>query len=287
MKKLLLHLERDTRASVFDQVVAYDAGVDHVLAYGGISPAEVAPLVYGVMFTRGGEDLRHSAIFIGGTRVVEAEELLDQVQKTFFGPVRVAVMFDPNGCNTTASAAVQKIARGRNLTGKKALVLAGTGPVGTRIAKLLFREGCQVLLSSRQLERAQEVCQHLKQQGGVEVEPLQVTGKQDANAALAKGINIAVCCGSPGVQLLDQATWTQQESLEIMADINAVEPLGIEGIKVGDDGKERQGKIVYGAIAIGNLKMKVHRAALQALYQRNDQVLDLEAIYTLTKELGA
>lgn len=33
MKKLLIHLEADVQASTFDQITAYDAGVDHVLAH--------------------------------------------------------------------------------------------------------------------------------------------------------------------------------------------------------------------------------------------------------------
>jgi hypothetical protein len=285
MKKILLHLESDAKASVFDQITAYDAGVDQVIACGGVTPEEVTNLVYGVMFTRGGDSLRNSAIFVGGTRVAEAERLMERVLQTFFGPFRVSVMFDANGCNTTAVAAVQKMARGRNLAGKKALVLAGTGPVGTRIATLLAREGCQVLLSSRYLSRAQEVCRRLETQAKVKVEPVQVSGGEEAGRALA-GVNVLVCCGAPGARLLDEATWTKQDSLEIMADINAVEPLGIEGIKATDDGKERQGKVAYGAIAIGNLKMKIHKAALQALFRSNDQVLDLEAIYALAGEMG-
>lgn len=284
MKKILLHLECDAKASVFDQITAYDAGVDQVIACGGVTPEEVTNLVYGVIFTRGGDDLRNSAIFVGGTRVADAERLMERVLQTFFGPFRVSVMFDANGCNTTAAAAVQKMARGRNLAGKKALVLAGTGPVGTRIAALLAREGCQVLLSSRHLARAQEVCRRLETRAKVKVEPVQVSGGEEAGRALT-GVNVLVCCGAPGVRLVDEATWTKQDSLEIMADINAVEPLGIEGIKASDDGKERQGKVAYGALAIGNLKMKIHKAAIQALFRSNDQVMDLEAIYALAGEM--
>jgi len=94
-------------------------------------------------------------------------------------------------------------------------------------------------------------------------------------------------CGAAGVQLLEQAAWASARSLEIIADINAVEPLGVEGMKVTDNGKEREGKILYGAIAIGNLKMKVHRAAVQALFERNDQVLDFSLIYALAKKMEA
>lgn len=285
MKKILLHLEADSQASVFDQITAYDAGVDQVLAYGRVGLDEVTNLVYGAMFTRGGEELRHTAIFIGGTHVPTAEAILKKVQETFFGDVRVSVMFDANGSNTTAAALVHKIASGRNLKGKTALIMAGTGPVGIRAAMLLAREGCEVYLSSRQLERAQEAVRHIRANNGIQITPLEIRDRQDAAKALQLGINIVACCGAPGVQMLDLTTWSSAAELEIIADINAVNPLGAEGIKVMDNGKEREGKIIYGAIAIGNLKMKVHRAAVRTLFENNRHVLDFDSIYDIAKQM--
>ncbi|OLN28339.1 NADP-dependent methylenetetrahydromethanopterin/methylenetetrahydrofolate dehydrogenase [Desulfosporosinus metallidurans] len=287
MKKILIHLESDSKASIFDQITAYDAGADQVLAYGGVQLEEVANLVYGAIFTRGGEGLRNTAVFIGGTQVPAAEKLMRKLLDTFFADFRVSVMFDANGCNTTAAALVNKIAQGRELKAKKALVLAGTGPVGIRAATLLVQEGCEVFLSSRQLARAQEVCKHMEENIGVKVKPVEVVNPEDVDKTLAQGINIIASCGAPGVRLLEQAAWASARSLEIIADINAVEPLGVEGMKVTDNGKEREGKILYGAIAIGNLKMKVHRAAVQALFERNDQVLDFASIYALAKKMEA
>lgn len=287
MKKILIHLESDSKANIFDQITAYDAGVDQVLPYGGVQLEEVMNLVYGAIFTRGGEGLRNTAVFIGGTQVPTAEKLMRKVLDTFFADFRVSVMFDANGCNTTAAALVHKIAQGRDLKAKKALVLAGTGPVGIRAATLLAQEGCEVFLSSRQLARTQEVCKHMEETTGVKIKPVEVCNPEDVEKILAQEINIVASCGAPGVRLLDQAAWASARSLEIIADINAVEPLGVEGMKVTDNGKEREGKILYGAIAIGNLKMKVHRAAVQALFERNDQVLDVAPIYALAKKMEA
>ena len=73
------------------------------------SPAEVRALVYGAMFTRGRADLKNSAVFIGGTDVAKGEAMLKEACGAFFGPLRVSVMLDANGCNTTATAAVVKI----------------------------------------------------------------------------------------------------------------------------------------------------------------------------------
>jgi hypothetical protein len=284
MKKILIHLEAEPKVSVFDQIVAYDAGVDNVIAYGGVSPDDVANLVYGAMFTRGSDSLRNTAIFIGGENVPVAEKLMKKAQKVFFGDVRVSVMMDPNGSNTTAAALVHKVAHGRSLAGKKALVLAGTGPVGMRAAILLAGEGCQVFLSSRSLERAQEARQYIQESHGVEVTPLKVDGKEDVQKILAEGINIVSCCGAPGIQMLDLATWSAAPALEIITDTNAVAPFGVEGIKVTDNGRELEGKLLYGPIAIGNLKMKIHRAAIRTLFESNNKVLDFAAIYEIAKE---
>ena len=149
MKKVLIQLDCDRAASSFDAITAYDAGVDHVLQYGAVMPDEVVGLVYGAMFTRSIEDLKNSAVFIGGSSVPKGEATLNAAKAAFFGPVRVSLMLDANGCNTTAAAAVAKIRSKGDFTGKKIAVLAGTGPVGLRAAALLAREGALVTLSSQ------------------------------------------------------------------------------------------------------------------------------------------
>ncbi len=118
--KILIQLDTDPQPSVFDAVVAVDAGVEHLFRHGGVTPANVRDLVYGALFTRGLPDLAATAIFIGGSNVAAGEAVLDAVKKTFFGPFRVSVLFDANGANTTAAAAVlaalqslERLARGR------------------------------------------------------------------------------------------------------------------------------------------------------------------------------
>src|ERR1041384_6244290 len=109
MRKLLIQFDSSPHPSVFDRVVAYDGGADEVMSYGGVTPEAVRDLVHGCIFTRGPKDLRHTAIFIGGTDMAAGERLFAAVQKTFFGPMRVSVMLDSNGSNTTAVAAVSRL----------------------------------------------------------------------------------------------------------------------------------------------------------------------------------
>ena len=104
MKNLLLFLDADTQPSAFDQVVAYDAGVDAVLAYGGITPDNCFALVEGAIYTRAPKDKRHTAILVGGSNLHQAQAVADAVQTQFFSNFRVSVALDANGCNTTGSS---------------------------------------------------------------------------------------------------------------------------------------------------------------------------------------
>src|SRR5437867_9543193 len=141
MRRLLVQLDSDRQPSSFDCIVAYDAGVDEVLSYGGVAPEDVTPLVHGAIFTRAVPELRHTAIWIGGSDVAKGEALVEAVKKTFFGPFHVSVMMDANGCNTTAAAAVARLASATNLKGARVVILGGTGPFGIRAAVRVVREG--------------------------------------------------------------------------------------------------------------------------------------------------
>jgi len=284
MKRLLLQLDSDKHASAFDTITAYDAGVDHVLSYGGVAVEDVRNLVYGAMFTRGGDDLRNSAVFIGGSSVPVGEAMLKAAVDSFFGPVRVSVMADPNGSNTTAAAAVLKITRAVQVAGKRAVIFAGTGPVGVRAATLLAKEGCQVAITSRTLARARAVCQGIKERFNLDVTPLAVL--DDATTAQAlEGAAVILTTGAAGVELVKKELWTAVPTIEVVADVNAVPPTGVGGIKPTDDGKVREGRLAFGALGIGGLKMKIHRAAVAKLFERNDLVLDVEEIYEIGKGL--
>ncbi len=284
MKKLLLQFDSDAHASSFDTVTAYDAGADQVLSYGGVALGDVRNLVYGAMFTRGGTDLKNTAIFIGGSSVPAGEAMLKEVRNTFFGPVRVSVMADPNGSNTTAAAEVLKIIRAVKVSGKNAVIFAGTGPVGVRAATLLCKEGCHVAITSRNMDNAKKVSDSIKERFNLDVTPLEV--RDDAGVArVLENTQIVLATGAAGIELVKKEIWSANPQVEVIADANAVPPIGIGGIQPTDDGKEREGKLAFGAIGIGGLKMKIHHAAVDRLFERNDLVLDIEEIYEIGKGL--
>ena len=75
------------------------------------------------------------------------------------------------------------------------------------------------------------------------------------------------------------------KSLYLMIDLNAVPPAGIEGVSVTDKAATRDGVLSYGAIGVGDTKMKIHRAAVAQLFESNSAVLDAEEIYDLALRL--
>jgi hypothetical protein len=280
-KKILIQLDGDPAPSVFDRVVAVDAGAEHVFSYGGVRPDGVRDLVHGAIFTRGPDDLKSTAVFIGGSDPALGEEILRAVRKTFFGPLRVSVMLDGAGASTTAAAAVIVAARGGPLRGKRALVLGSSGPVGRRVAALLAREGARLLVGSRSLDRAGDVAASVSGAiAGADVHAVATGGEGDLPRAL-QGVQVVIAAGGPGVCLLPRSARLEAKSLETAIDLNAVPPEGIEGVKAGDFAKEREGVTAYGAIGVGGLKMKIHKAAVRRLFEANDQVLDLQEIFEL------
>jgi len=284
---ILVQLDSDPQPSVFDSVVAIDAGSAHLLRHGGITPDAVRSLVYGCIFTRGPEDLAHTALFVGGSDVATGEQILKEVIKTFFGPFRCSVMLDANGANTTAAAAVLALEKHLPLSGSEVLVLAATGPVGQRAARLLARAGAHVRVGSRSLDRSQAVCQQiLARFPDAQLAPVATSNPQQLESALADVTGV-IAAGAAGIELLPQASWVHTKKLQVAIDLNAVPPVGIGGIEPSDRAHQRNGVTCYGAIGVGGAKMKIHKAALRSLFERNDLVLDAEEIFDLGRSLSA
>jgi methylenetetrahydrofolate/methylenetetrahydromethanopterin dehydrogenase (NADP+) len=287
MRKLLLQLDSSRLPSVFDQVVAYDAGADDIMSYGGVTETDVRDLIHGCIFTRGPKDLHNTAVWIGGSNMSAGEQLLAMAQDALFAPFTVSMMLDSNGSNTTAVAAVVNIEETLgSLQGKKVLILAGTGPVGQRAAGLLAKDGAQVTITSRKPEQGEKARQFISARFNVQVE---ATTMNDPAVLpeLCQGVEVLLNSGPAGVQMVPKSAWTSAKSLKIAVDLNAVPPLGIEGVEVNDAGVTRDKVVVYGAFGIGNFKTKLHKACVARLFTRNDLVLDAETIADVARELVA
>ncbi len=284
-KKLLFLLDTDPAPSVFDTVAGYDGGADHIIGYGGVTPESVAVFVDGTIYTRGPKEKQNTAIFVGGGSMIAGEALFKAVKQRFFANFRVSVMLDSNGSNTTAAAGVALLAKAQSLAGKKAIVLAGTGPVGMRAAAMLHIEGAEVAITSRSKQSADAAAKAINDRFGFAPTPIEAFDNE-ARAAAVKGAQVVFAAGAIGVSLLDEKDWQNDPAIELVADCNVQPPLGIGGVEAIDKATERHGKIAIGALGLGGLKLRLHRACVGQLFERSDQVLDAENIYALAKALA-
>jgi len=287
MKKILIQLDSDLQPSVFDRVVAIDAGADEVFAYGNVQPEQVEGLIHGAIFTRGPKDLHQTAVFIGGRDVEIGDKLLDRVTKTFFGPIRVSAMIDCNGSNTTAAAAVLAASRHLDLSKCTAVVFGGTGPVGQRVGELVAAAGGRVRLTSRDLERAEEIATVLRGRlGKKSTVEAHETASRSGKAAALEGVDVVFAAGAAGARFLTEQEWSSLQGLKVAIDLNAVPPTGLEKVDLQDKGQERHGVVCYGALGVGGLKMKIHKIAIARLFEANDRIYDLGPIFELGREIA-
>ncbi len=291
--KILIQVDPDSQPSSFDSLVALDSGIDQLLAYSNVKLNEIEGLVHGAMFTRGPAELNHTALFFGGSNVRATEQLVDQAAKCFFGPLRVSMMADPNGSNTTAAAAVLSAERHGALGGRRITVLGGTGPVGQRIAQIIAKhspgdskESTRIRICSRQVSKASSMCERLQAMTDtLAFEPFETANASEFLSAI-DGAAVVFAAGAAGIKLLS-ADWMKLDPApELVIDLNAVPPAGIAGVDVRDKAATRNSTICYGAIGVGGLKMKIHKRCIASLFESNTLTLDVGEIYEIGRSLN-
>ncbi|MGB1928934.1 MAG: NADP-dependent methylenetetrahydromethanopterin/methylenetetrahydrofolate dehydrogenase [Mariniblastus sp.] len=289
--KILIQIDSDRHASVFDSVVAIDSEIDHLLPHANVRPEDIEGLVHGAMFTRGVKDLSHTAIFFGGNDVVATEELVRATKKCFFGNLRISLLSDPNGSNTTAAAAVLCAQNETELGGKNITILGGTGPVGQRIARLIGgvasagNPPASIRICSRSLKKSQGVCDSLANLTGFTFSPFETSSDQLTRESV-RNADIVFAAGAAGIELLSEGWMSSGSAPKVAIDLNAVPPAGIFGVSVTDQGEKRDNTLCYGAIGVGGLKMKIHKQAIKNLFLSNDLTLETEETYRLGVELN-
>jgi len=271
---LLFFLDTDRIASPFDVCMAYDAGFDAVIPYENVTPEDAKKIVQDAIFSRGPKAVKHTCFFIGGKDVAKAEEIGEAVERTMFPPFEASIIIDPGGAYTTAAAAVAGVEESlaANKLGSlkdKTCAVFGTGVVGRIIAVLLTRLGCDVSIVSlnpkrtRGDEYAGELAEGLRSRYGAEVEGIFAPTSAKKLEVLRRA-EVIFCAGTRGVRVIEKELLRELKLLKVMADINAIPPLGVEGIKLEDDMREiMPGIFGIGALTIGRLKHKVEKEMLK------------------------
>ncbi len=270
-KRLLYIVSADPQVSPFDINMAYDAGFDAVLPYAGVDANALRGLTQDMMFSRGPKGARATALFVTSSDPGTAEAMLRAADAALFDPFRIGLLIDPKGGYSTAAALIARSAailraHGReNLKEARVLVLGGTGGVGRAAAALAAAEGARVVVASRTLERAVGATRQIRDLFGAEV-AADAAADEPGRARLARQADLILATGSAGVTLLSSASVRSLDGPVLLADVNAVPPAGIEGVQPKDDGAEaRSGILTLGALAVGDLKMKVEAALLADL----------------------
>jgi hypothetical protein len=293
-KTVFIFLDTDKHASPFDILTATDVLPDaKILKYENVTAEDAEKIVYDAMFPRGPEGAKHTKLFISGSDFKRANEILEKAKKCMFPPFELSIIVDPKGAYTTASAAVAKTlglslerAYG-DLENKTVAILAGTGLVGQTAARLYAIERAKITVTSRELQRASSVATKINEEledervRGVEAKTLEEIGK-----AIEKA-DIVLSAGAAGIRLLPLDVLKEYaRNCKIVADVNAIPPLGVEGLKSDVDGEEILLNILgIGALAIGKLKNKVEVELIKRATKEPKGILDYKVAYEIAKRI--
>jgi methylene-tetrahydromethanopterin dehydrogenase len=295
-EKRILHLLSPLRhVSPFDLNMALDAGYDAVIPYTNVAPDEVAGLVQDAIFSRPPKDGAKTGIFIGGKNAIEALDMLDSAKQAMVPPFIISLFVDPAGSFTTAAAMVARLERtlrashGKELAGTRIVVFGATGVVGFASAVLSALQGAQVTLVGHDgLSRVQQAADEAAKRFGVTLAAADgSTG--DLKAALLRGAEVALCAGRAGVRIIDADLLKACPNLLVVADVNAVPPLGVDGLDLFADGaKIGDGATLgIGALAVGQTKYRTEFGLFRRMIESTKPVtLDFRDAFALARELA-
>lgn len=265
----LLHIfSPAVNVSPFDVNMAYEAEYDSVIPYNNVMPDDIHTLTQDTIFSRSPTGIKRTGIFIGGREFGLAIDMLEKAKAAMVPPFEVSVFVDPSGAITTAAAMIASIQTclkkktGDSLQGKNIYIIGGTGPVGVCAGIIAETYGAKIFLfSSRGKQAAQDFADKSNARFNVNLQGADGSNEESVTANL-QDADIVINSAKAGIQVISKAQLEKLPALLVAADANAVPPLGIEGVDTGDMGKAiaatPQQAAGIGALAIGNIKYKVH-----------------------------
>ncbi|MBD3634373.1 MAG: methylenetetrahydromethanopterin dehydrogenase [Methylophaga sp.] len=275
-KRSIIHMINPMKHnSPFDINMALDAGYDVLMPYTHVELDEVADLTQDAIFSRGPSGVKKTGMFIGGRDIGVAMDMLDAAKKAMVPPFEISVMADPSGAFTTAAALVACVERelkskfDQTYENTQAVVFGGTGPVGIATAVIAALQGAKTTIVDHfSLDTALEFAEEAKRRYGVDLRG--TTAASDADKArLLANADVVFCTAKAGIQVLNASVLEDAKKLKVAGDVNAVSPLGIEGIKLMDFGaplehaKNAPEAVGIGALAVGDVKYKLQQALLR------------------------
>lgn len=268
--------------SPFDLNMAADAGFEVLLPYSNVKLEEVNGLVQDAIFSRSPTGVKRTGIFIGGRDIRLAMDMLAVAKKAMVPPFQVSVFADPSGAFTTAAALVASVEKqlkdkhGLGLHGQRAVVFGGTGPVGLATGVIAALAGANTtIVDHLNVEVALAKADEYNTLCGCNLHGTYASSDAD-KARLVSHADIIFCTAKAGVQVLDADILADAQQLKVAGDVNAVPPLGIEGIKRMDNGApllaaaNSPNAVGIGALAVGNVKYRLQNCMLALMLESEE-----------------
>lgn len=274
-KRSIIHMiDPNVHNSPFDINMAVDAGYEVVVPYSGVKLEEVSTLTQDAIFSRGPSGVKKTGLFIGGRDIGLAMDMLDAAKQAMVPPFEIPVFADPSGAFTTAAALVACVERelkknfNQELTGMRAVVFGGTGPVGLATAVIAAKAGAlTTIVDHFSIDTALDFANEAKRRYDVDLTA--TTAASDADKArLISNADLVFCTAKAGIQVLNASVLADAKQLKVAGDVNAVPPLGIEGLGIMDFGEPLklavgcEGAVGIGALAVGNVKYQLQNTLL-------------------------
>jgi methylene-tetrahydromethanopterin dehydrogenase len=294
--KLILHMVTPLKhMSPFDVNMAVDAGYDAIASYVDVTLGEITGLVQDAIFSRPPKTGVRTGMFFAGKNAMLALDMMAAAKKAMVPPFAMSLFADPAGSFTTAAAMVAMVEKtlkqkkSRTLRGLRVAVFGATGVVGTSSAVIAALEGADVTLVGYDgVRRVEEAATEMKRRFHVETKA--ADGSDDEKkAAILADAEAVFCAGRAGVQILSRAQIEAVRNLLVVADVNAVPPLGVEGLDVMANGVEisPHGPLGIGALAIGPLKSNTESGLFKKMITATKPVhLDFRDAFELARELN-
>lgn len=298
-KRSILHmLDPMPHNSPFDINMAMDAGFDVQMPYSNVKLDSVHGLTQDAIFSRGPAGVKRTGIFIGGRDLGLAMDMLDACQRAMVPPFEVSVFADPSGAFTTAAALVACVEKelqakhNKKLKDCKALVFGGTGPVGIATGVIASLAGAATsLVDHLSQDTAEDVANAYNRRFSCTLSG--ACARNDAEKmALLADVDVVFCTAKAGIQVLSAVVLQETTQLKVAGDVNAVPPLGIEGIKRNDFGApllhavNAPGAVGVGALAVGDIKYQLQNEMLRLMLTTDKPLyLDFREAFKKAREI--
>lgn len=279
-KRTVIHLlDPMPHTSPFDINMAVDAGFDVVIPYTNVKLEQIQGLVQDTIFSRAPAAAKRTGIFIGGRDIELAMAMLEATKKAMVPPFQVSVFADPRGAFTTAAALVACVERelkakhNTDLTGARAVVFGGTGPVGIATGVNVSLSGADTtLVDHLTIDNALRIAEEYGRLCECSLRGTFASSDAD-KAYLLANADVVFCTAKAGLEVLNARVLGDAKQLKVAGDVNAVQPFGIAGIEPQDLGAPLKyataadGAVGIGAMAVGDVKYQLQRALLRTILE--------------------